>query len=132
MATVKVLIPTPLRKFTGDQETVSVEDASSIAELMTSLTQAHSGLAKPLLDAGERLLLVGSPRDLRFLRARLATAVGREVAEVASWADACAAPAATHSGAERPRRSSACAIAAKFLFALGLLTASTKGMPRRS
>ena len=72
MPSVKVLIPTPLRKFTGDQETVSVEDATSIAELMTSLTEAHSGLAKPLLDENgvpRRFVnLYVNGEDIRFLQ----------------------------------------------------------------
>lgn len=72
MSTVKVLIPTPLRKFTGDQETVSVENAGSIAELMTSLTTAHAGLAKPLLDENgvpRRFVnLYVNGEDIRFLQ----------------------------------------------------------------
>jgi molybdopterin synthase sulfur carrier subunit len=72
MATVKVLIPTPLRKFTDDQETVSIEDAGSIAELMTALTTAHAGLAKPLLDENgvpRRFVnLYVNGEDIRFLQ----------------------------------------------------------------
>ena len=55
--------------------------------------RAFARFAKPLLDAGERLVLVGSPRDLRFLRARLATTLKRDVEEVDSWAAAHAMPA---------------------------------------
>ncbi|WP_174280611.1 DEAD/DEAH box helicase, partial [Sphingomonas bacterium] len=56
-------------------------------------SRAFARWAKPLLDAGERLLLVGSPRDLRFLRARFAKALGRDVQPVEHWTDAVAAPA---------------------------------------
>ena len=49
--------------------------------------------AAPLLDAGERLLLVGHPRDLRFLAARTGKALGRELEPVESWVAARAAPA---------------------------------------
>jgi sulfur-carrier protein len=70
MPAVKVLIPTPLRKFTGDQETVTA-DADSIGALLKSLDAAHPGLGKPLIDDE------GNPRkfvnlyvngeDIRFL-----------------------------------------------------------------
>ena len=54
---------------------------------------AFTRFAKPLLDAGERLLLVGHPRDLRFLAARAGKALGRELRPVEGWAAARAAPA---------------------------------------
>ena len=70
MPAVKVLIPTPLRKFTGDQETVTA-DAQNIGALLKSLDAAHPGLGKPLIDDE------GNPRkfvnlyvngeDIRFL-----------------------------------------------------------------
>ena len=53
--------------------------------------RAFSRFARPLLDAGERLLLVGAPRDLRFLAARAGKALGREMEAVESWAAARAA-----------------------------------------
>lgn len=72
MATVKVLIPTPLRKFTGDQETVSIEDAGTVGALLKSLVAAHSGLEKPLLDengAPRRFVnLYVNGEDVRFLQ----------------------------------------------------------------
>jgi molybdopterin synthase sulfur carrier subunit len=49
MPTVKVLIPTPLRKFTGDKDTVSVE-AANIGAMLQALDAAHPGLGKPLID----------------------------------------------------------------------------------
>ncbi|MBC8104898.1 MAG: MoaD/ThiS family protein [Cytophagales bacterium] len=72
MAIVKILIPTPLRKFTGDQETVSIEGADSVGALMRSLTEAHVGLAKPLLDENgvpRRFVnLYVNGEDIRFLQ----------------------------------------------------------------
>lgn len=71
MPTVKVLIPTPLRKFTGDQETVSA-DADSVATLMKALDAAHPGLGKPLLDEQGNLRrfvnLYVNGEDVRFLQ----------------------------------------------------------------
>jgi len=49
MATVKVLIPTPLRKFTGDQDTVEAS-ADNVGALLLALDTAHPGLGKPLID----------------------------------------------------------------------------------
>lgn len=70
MPAIKVLIPTPLRKFTGEQETVSV-DADSIGAMLKALDSAYPGLGKPLIDEN------GNPRrfvnlfvngeDIRFL-----------------------------------------------------------------
>jgi transcription-repair coupling factor (superfamily II helicase) len=54
--------------------------------------RAFSRFARPLLDGRERLLLVGAPRDLRFLAARAGKALGRELQPVESWAAARAAP----------------------------------------
>ncbi len=46
---VHVLIPTPLRKFTGDQDTLVVEGAT-IGALITQMSQTYPGIVKPLLD----------------------------------------------------------------------------------
>lgn len=55
MANVTVLIPTPLRKFTGNLDTVTVE-AGNIAQMLQALDAAHPGLGKPLMDEN------GNPR----------------------------------------------------------------------
>ena len=55
--------------------------------------RAFARFALPLLDAGERLLLVGGERDLRFLARRTAPTLKRELTPVESWAAARAAPA---------------------------------------
>ena len=44
-----VLIPTPLRKLTGDLDSVSVA-GGTIDELITNLEQAHPGIKERLLD----------------------------------------------------------------------------------
>ena len=54
--------------------------------------RAFARFAKPLLDTGLRVVLVGSARDLRFLSARAAVALKAPVQPVESWADARAAP----------------------------------------
>jgi molybdopterin synthase sulfur carrier subunit len=71
MATVRVLIPTPLRKFTGDQDAVNVEDAASVRAMLETLTTTHAGLKQPLLDdAGNPRRFVNlylNGEDIRFL-----------------------------------------------------------------
>ena len=47
--------------------------------------KAFGTAAKAALDAGDRVVLLGGTRDLRFLRARVERAVGASVAEVDSW-----------------------------------------------
>jgi molybdopterin converting factor small subunit len=71
--TVKVLIPTPLRKFTGDQDTVAAE-GDSVGSLLKGLITRYPGLEKPLVDEE------GNPRrfvnlyvkgeDVRFLQGK--------------------------------------------------------------
>jgi transcription-repair coupling factor (superfamily II helicase) len=55
--------------------------------------RAFARFATPLLEAGERVVLVGGERDLRFLRTRAGATLKREVETVDSWAAARAAPA---------------------------------------
>lgn len=72
MPQVTVLIPTPLRKFTGDADTLSLDGGATVASLLQAITTTHPGLNKPLLDES------GSPRrfvnlylngeDIRFLQ----------------------------------------------------------------
>ena len=50
--------------------------------------RALARFARPLLDAGERIALVGAERDLRFLRSRAAATLKTEVEPVESWAAA--------------------------------------------
>ena len=55
--------------------------------------RAFARFARPLLDTGKRIVLVGLRRDLRFLARRAGTTLQREVVAVDGWAAARAAPA---------------------------------------
>jgi molybdopterin synthase sulfur carrier subunit len=70
---VKVRIPTPLRKLTGGADEVSAEGAS-IGELIDNLEGAHAGLKARLCDdAGEIRRFVNiyvNDEDVRFLDGR--------------------------------------------------------------
>ncbi len=67
---VQVRIPTPLRKFTGGQESVSV-DGNSIGAILDDLEQKHPGIKERICDADGavrrfvNLYLNGD--DIRFL-----------------------------------------------------------------
>ncbi|MBD1848557.1 MoaD/ThiS family protein [Leptolyngbya sp. FACHB-711] len=67
---VKVLIPTPLQKFTADQATIECE-GQTIAELLDSLEQSFPGIKTRLCDEQGNLrrfinFYVNS-EDIRFL-----------------------------------------------------------------
>ena len=67
---VQVLIPTPLRKFTDNQETISAS-AGTIASLITELESLYPGINKSLTDdKGELRRFVNvyvNEEDIRFL-----------------------------------------------------------------
>lgn len=67
---VKVLIPTPLQKFTNDQPTVEC-DGTTIAELIESLEQSCPGIKARLCDEQGQprrfLNLYVNSEDIRFL-----------------------------------------------------------------
>lgn len=67
---VQVLIPTPLRKFTDNQETVTASPGT-IATLITQLETQFPGISKSLLDgSGELRRFVNvyvNEEDIRFL-----------------------------------------------------------------
>lgn len=67
---VKVLIPTPLQKFTNDEAAVEC-DGSSIADLMNTLEAKFPGIQKRLCDEkGELRRFVNfyvNSEDIRFL-----------------------------------------------------------------
>lgn len=73
MPNVKVLIPTPLRKLTADEETVEAE-ADSIATLMQALDAQHPGIGGRLLDDQGNLRrfvnLYVNGEDVRFLQGK--------------------------------------------------------------
>ena len=93
MPDVKVLIPTPLRKLTGDKETVQV-DADSIATLMQALDRQHPGIGGRLLDEQGNLRrfvnLYVNGEDIRFLQGKETTLKqGDEVSIVPAIAGGC-------------------------------------------
>jgi sulfur-carrier protein len=67
---VKVLIPTPLQKFTNDQASIECEGAN-IVELMNALDSSFPGIKARLCDdAGELRRFVNfyvNSEDIRFL-----------------------------------------------------------------
>jgi sulfur-carrier protein len=83
---LKVVIPTPLRKFTSGAETVEVE-AATIKEVIDSLDSRYPGLRSSLCDESGSLRrfinIYVDGEDVRFLE-NLATPVtdGSEVAIV--------------------------------------------------
>lgn len=67
---VSVLIPTPSRKFTNGEDTVSVE-AATVGQMIDALDAAHPGLGKSLKKAdGSLNLFINiyvNDEDIRFL-----------------------------------------------------------------
>lgn len=84
---VKVLIPTPLQKFTNEQATINCDGANSISELLESLEQSCPGIKARLCDDQGQLrrfinFYVNS-EDIRFLEgASTPLAAGDEVSIV--------------------------------------------------
>ena len=84
---ITVRIPTPLRKLTNEQDTVTAEDGGSLAQLIETLEQQHPGLKERLCDeTGELRRFVNvyvNGEDVRFLSG-LETAIeaGAEVSIV--------------------------------------------------
>jgi molybdopterin synthase sulfur carrier subunit len=70
---VNVLIPTPLRKFTNNQETVTVAEGT-VATLVEALEQQFPGIKKSLTDdSGELRRFVNiyvNEEDIRFLEGK--------------------------------------------------------------
>ncbi len=93
MPQVKVLIPTPLRKLTGDEETVQA-DADSIATLMGALDAKHPGIGGRLLDEQGNLRrfvnLYVNGEDVRFLQGlKTDLKAGDEVSIIPAVAGGC-------------------------------------------
>jgi len=67
---VKVHIPTPLRRLTGNQAEVEIQ-AGTVAEMVQNLEAAHPGIREKLLDeSGEIRRYVNiyvNEEDIRFL-----------------------------------------------------------------
>ena len=74
----KIMIPTPLRQYTGGQDTVEVAGAT-VGEALAALTAAHPDLRKNLYnDEGKLRSFVNvylNDEDIRYLH-KEATAVG--------------------------------------------------------
>ena len=70
---VSVLVPTPLRKFTNNEETVHVSPGT-VESMVSELEQNHPGITKSLLDAsGELRKFVNiyvNEEDIRFLEGK--------------------------------------------------------------
>ena len=68
---VKVRIPTPLRKLTGEQDVVTANESGTLAELIDALEAQHPGLKERLCDeTGELRRFVNvyvNGEDVRFL-----------------------------------------------------------------
>lgn len=67
---VNVLIPTPLRKFTNNQETITGSEGT-IATLFADLEKQYPGLGRPLIDDEGNLKrfvnVYVNEEDIRFL-----------------------------------------------------------------
>jgi transcription-repair coupling factor (superfamily II helicase) len=72
--------------FGGDAVTVP-----RFAESRSPLA-AMGRFVRPLLEEGRSLVLAGSPRDLRFLRSRIARRLKLDLSDVESWAEIIALP----------------------------------------
>ncbi len=68
---VTVRIPTPLRKLTGEQDTVTAEEADTLAQLIDVLETMHPGLKERICDeTGELRRFVNvyvDGEDVRFM-----------------------------------------------------------------
>ncbi len=60
-----------------------------------AVMRAFAKAARAAIEAGDRVAILGSARDLRFLRRRIARTLKLPVADAASWADVRAAAPAT-------------------------------------
>jgi molybdopterin synthase sulfur carrier subunit len=70
---ISVLIPTPLRKLTNDQDTVEVE-AANVSELVAALEAKYPGIGNRLRDESGELRrfinLYVNDEDIRFLKGK--------------------------------------------------------------
>jgi transcription-repair coupling factor (superfamily II helicase) len=82
-------------KDAAEREHVVLPGADSPPPRFVELRDPSRGLARfvKTKDGDDRLVFVGSARDLRFLSPRIARALKRELVPVASWAEVLAAPA---------------------------------------
>ena len=67
---VKVLIPTPLRQYTGGKDTVEANGAS-VHEILEDLGKQYAGIADRMLDGGKIRRFVNvyvNDEDIRYLK----------------------------------------------------------------
>ncbi|MBI2566217.1 MAG: molybdopterin-synthase adenylyltransferase MoeB [Candidatus Schekmanbacteria bacterium] len=93
---VKVLIPTPLRRFTGEQAEVEVNDAATVAEALSVLIREHDALKKHLFDDQDKIRsfvnVYVNDDDIRYLdRERTSIKEGDTLSIVPSIAGGAAA-----------------------------------------
>ena len=91
---VTVRIPTPLRKLTNEQDSVTANDGGTLAQLIDALEEQHPGLKERICDeTGELRRFVNvyvNGEDVRFMSG-LATELpaGTEVSIVPAVAGGC-------------------------------------------
>lgn len=90
---VKVLIPTPLRNLTSEQDVVEI-DGATIAEVFANLDAAHPGLGDRLCDEGGEIRrfvnVYLNQEDIRFKDGKnTAVSEGDEVSIVPAIAGGC-------------------------------------------
>ena len=91
---VTVRIPTPLRKLTGEQDTVMAEEAGTLAQLIDVLEGMHPGLKERICDeTGELRRFVNvyvNGEDVRFMSGlETKLEAGTEVSIVPAVAGGC-------------------------------------------
>ena len=91
---VTVRIPTPLRKLTGEQDTVIAEEAGTLAQLIDVLEGMHPGLKERICDeTGELRRFVNvyvNGEDVRFMSGlETKLEAGTEVSIVPAVAGGC-------------------------------------------
>ncbi len=90
---IHVKIPTPLRKFTAGQATVTVEGAT-VGEALKALDTAHSGLWDKVIDGRGKVRrfinVYAGDEDIRFLEGlETAMADGAELSIIPAIAGGC-------------------------------------------
>ena len=86
---------------TGDRPTLPLARADDPPPRFIESKAPLRALARAAKDE-DRIALLGSARDLRFLRPRLARILKRDITDAASWAEVRAAPAGTLALLEAP------------------------------
>jgi transcription-repair coupling factor (superfamily II helicase) len=92
---IAVLDDAAWRRIVGDASLVSTTDEGEVPRFAQRKAplRAFATWARDLLKHGDRLLITGGARDLRFLRRRLAAILSAEPTSVASWREAQASDA---------------------------------------